>query len=140
MSYHSSYSTRLRRSSCLTRLVTILLVSASVRAASSNPFPGTHLFPIPILEGWTTAPPGVDLSGVKSSKPIIQLPLSDKSLNIDDPGWMLAKASSAPDGTPAYHAWYPKNSYSRSKNPGSGGYGYSFVRVGEMSGLCPWQC
>jgi len=79
MSHHSPYSTRLTRSSCLTRLVTIILISASVRAASSNPFPGTHLFPIPILEGWTTAPPGVDLSGVKSSKPIIQLPLSDKS-------------------------------------------------------------
>ena len=58
---------------------------------------------------------------------ISRIPLSDEGLGNITRFWGMSKVENAPDGTPAYKAFYPKLSYSKSPNPGIGGFGFGFT-------------
>ncbi|KAH7100000.1 hypothetical protein BKA62DRAFT_831308 [Auriculariales sp. MPI-PUGE-AT-0066] len=110
--------------------ISLLLSHAEARKPIQPPpppFNGEHLFPVPVLKAWTTAP-----SNVVVPTGVDRLPLSDDTLDISHVSWATAETGTAPDGTTAHKAFYPKDSFSKAPG-GLGGWGYDFKGPVDLS-------
>ncbi|KZV83509.1 hypothetical protein EXIGLDRAFT_625522 [Exidia glandulosa HHB12029] len=58
---------------------------------------------------------------------IARLPLNKESLRITQNSFGTTTFTNAPDGTASIQAFYAKNSYSKSTNPGITGFGFNFA-------------
>ncbi|EJD40739.1 hypothetical protein AURDEDRAFT_69685 [Auricularia subglabra TFB-10046 SS5] len=64
---------------------------------------------------------------MKVGADVSRVELSNEGLGGVQHFWGDPKVEVAPDGTRAYKAFYPKYSYSKSTNPGIGGFGFGFT-------------